>query len=76
MKCRSLPLGAILFLSALAVHAATTDDMLIKSDRFNNGWNDSWSWLTTRYATNNPVFDYYRIGQGTKGALQVDDGQK
>jgi len=29
--------------SALAVHAATTDDMLIYSDRFNNGCGDSWS---------------------------------
>ena len=45
----------MLFLSALAVHAATSDDMLIYSDRFNNGWGDSWSWMP-RYATNNPVY--------------------
>jgi len=29
--------------------------MLIYSDWFNNGWNDSWSWMP-RYATNNPVY--------------------
>jgi hypothetical protein len=29
--------------------------MLIYSDRFNNGWGDSWSWMP-RYATNNPVY--------------------
>jgi alpha-N-arabinofuranosidase len=46
----------VLFVSALALRAATSDDMLIYSDRFNNGWNDSWSWLTRRYATNNPVY--------------------
>jgi hypothetical protein len=33
-----------------------SDDMLIYSDRFNNGWGDGWSWLTPRYATNNPVY--------------------
>ncbi len=42
-------------LSALAVRAATSDDMLIYSDRFNNGWVDNWSWMP-RYATNNPVY--------------------
>ncbi len=40
--------------SALADHAANSDDMLIYSDRFNNGWGDSWSWMP-RYATNYPV---------------------
>jgi hypothetical protein len=29
--------------------------MLIYSDRFNNGWGDSWSWMPC-YATNNPVY--------------------
>ena len=43
----------MLFFSALAAHA--TDDMLIYSDRFNNGWGDSWSWMP-RYPTNNPVY--------------------
>jgi hypothetical protein len=43
MKFPFLLRGAMLFLSALAVHAATSDDMLIYSDRFNNGWNDNWS---------------------------------
>ena len=36
MKFSTLPLGAMLFVAALAVHAATSDDMLIYSDRFNN----------------------------------------
>jgi fibronectin type 3 domain-containing protein len=47
--------GVFLFFFALAAHAATSDDMLIYSDRFNNGWVDNWSWMP-RYATNNPVF--------------------
>jgi len=42
-----------LLFSGLAAHAS--DDMLIYSDRFNNGWGDSWSWMP-RYATNNPVY--------------------
>ncbi len=42
----------MLLLSALAAHA--TDDMLIYSDRFNNGWGDDWSWMP-HYPTNNPV---------------------
>ena len=42
----------MLFLSALAAHAS--DDMLMYSDRFNNGWGDNWSWMP-RYATNSPV---------------------
>jgi alpha-N-arabinofuranosidase len=45
-----------IFAATPAVFAATSDDMLIYSDRFNNGWHDSWSWLTPRYATNNPVY--------------------
>jgi alpha-N-arabinofuranosidase len=55
MKFRSLIFAAILFVSALAVPAATSDDMLMYSDRFNNGWHDSWSWMP-RHATNNPVY--------------------
>jgi alpha-L-arabinofuranosidase len=47
------PLGLLLLLSALAAHA--TDDMLLYSDRFNNGWVDNWSWMP-RHATNNPVY--------------------
>jgi hypothetical protein len=43
----------MLLLSALAAHAS--DDMLIYSDRFNNGWGDNWSWMP-RYGTNNPVY--------------------
>src|ERR1017187_2863461 len=39
----------------LAARAHATDDMLIYSDRFNNGWGDNWSWMP-RYATNNPVY--------------------
>jgi len=42
-----------LLFSGLAAHAS--DDMLIYSDRFNNGWGDSWSWMP-RYAPNNPVY--------------------
>src|SRR3954449_8801484 len=49
-------LAVVLSLSALAGRAATSDDMLIYSDRFNNGWGDGWSWMTPRYATNNPVY--------------------
>ena len=45
----------LLLFSALAAQAATSDDMLIYSDRFNNGWVDNWSWMP-RYATNNPVY--------------------
>ena len=41
MKLLSFPLGVMLLLSALAAHA--TDNMLIYSDRFNNGWGDNWS---------------------------------
>ena len=36
MKYRSPLFGAMLFVSVLAVHAATSDDMLIYSDRLNN----------------------------------------
>jgi hypothetical protein len=36
MKFPSVPLAAMLFVSALAVHAATSDDMPIYSDRLNN----------------------------------------
>jgi hypothetical protein len=36
MKFPSILFGAMLFVSALAVHAATSDDMLIYSDRLNN----------------------------------------
>jgi hypothetical protein len=53
MKLLSYPFGVILLSSALLAHA--TDDMLIYSDRFNNGWGDNWSWMP-RYPTNNPVY--------------------
>jgi alpha-L-arabinofuranosidase len=68
MKFLSLLFGAMLFVSALAVHAATSDDMLIYSDRFNNGWVDSWSWMP-RYATNNPVY------AGSNAMALVPSGQ-
>jgi alpha-N-arabinofuranosidase len=42
----------LILLSGEVVHA--TDDMLIYSDRFNNGWGDNWSWMP-RYPTNSPV---------------------
>ncbi len=58
----------MLFVSALAVHAATSDDMLMFSDRFNNGWNDNWSWMP-RHATNNPVY------AGTNAMACVPSGQ-
>ena len=69
MKFPSILFGAMLFVSALAVHAATSDDMLIYSDRFNNGWGDGWSWLTPRYPTNNPVY------AGTNSMALVPSGQ-
>jgi alpha-N-arabinofuranosidase len=53
MKSLSYSLGVMLLLSVLPVRA--TDDMLIYSDRFNNGWGDNWSWMP-RYPTNNPVY--------------------
>ena len=53
MKLPSHPLGVTLFLFALA--ACASDDMLIYSDRFNNGWGDDWSWMP-RYPSNNPVY--------------------
>jgi hypothetical protein len=55
MKFLTTLTGFMLFLSTLAVHAATSDDMLIYSDRFNNGWGDNWSWMP-RYPTNDPVY--------------------
>ena len=58
----------MLLLSVLAVHAATSDDMLIYSDRFNNGWGDNWSWMP-RYATNNPVHS------GSNSMAMVPGGQ-
>lgn len=54
MKFLSYSHGALLLLSTLTVHAATSDDMLIYSDRFNNGWGD-WLWMP-HYATNNPAY--------------------
>ena len=45
----------MLFLAAPTVRAAISDDMLLYSDRFNNGWVDNWSWMP-RYSTNNPVY--------------------
>src|SRR4051794_28003805 len=44
----------MLLISAMAVHAATTGDMLIYSGRFNNGWGDNWSYRP-HYPTNNPI---------------------
>jgi hypothetical protein len=47
-----------LVLLALLLNAAparASDDMLVYSDRFHNGWGDNWSWMP-RYATNNPVY--------------------
>src|SRR3954471_16229326 len=52
MRLVSFRFGLILGLSNLAAHG--TDDMLIFSDRFNNGWGDNWSYMP-RHATNNPV---------------------
>ena len=53
MRTLFYQLAALSFLSVLAAHA--TDDMLIYSDRFNNGWGDNWSWMP-RYPTNSPVY--------------------
>jgi hypothetical protein len=66
MKLLSYPLGVLLLFSALAAHAS--DDMLIYSDRFNNGWGDNWSWMP-RYPTNNPVHS------GSKSMACVPSGQ-
>jgi alpha-L-arabinofuranosidase len=44
-----------LALLLLAAPAHATDEMLIYSDRFHNGWGDNWSWMP-RYPTNNPVY--------------------
>lgn len=55
-----------MFSSVLAVHAS--DDMLIYSDRFNNGWGDNWSWMP-RSPTNNPVFE------GSNSMALVPSGQ-
>ena len=53
-------------LSGGAAHAS--DDMLIYSDRFNNGWGDNWSWMP-RYPTNNPVYS------GSNSMTCVPSGQ-
>ena len=66
MKLLSCPIGVVLFLSALATHAS--DDMLIYSDRFNNGWGDNWSWMP-RSPTNNPVYS------GSNSMALVPGGQ-
>ena len=50
-----LLVAVLLFSSALEAFAASSDDMLIYSDRFNNGWVDNWSWMP-RHATNSPVY--------------------
>jgi len=44
--------GLCFLLSPLPAHA--TDDMLIYSDRFHNGWGDNWSYIP-HFPTNNPV---------------------
>ena len=69
MKFLFCPLGILLLLSPVAARAATSDDMLIYSDRFNNGWGDGWSWLAPRYATNNPVY------AGSNSMALVPSGQ-
>ena len=66
MKFPSLPLGCLLLMSTLA--ACASDDMLIYSDRFNNGWGDNWSWMP-RYPTNNPVYS------GSNAMACVPSGQ-
>ncbi len=66
MKFPSLPLGCLLLMSTLA--ACASDDMLIYSDRFNNGWGDNWSWMP-RYPTNNPVYS------GSNSMALVSSGQ-
>ena len=48
--------------------AQAMDDMQIYSDRFNNGWDDNWSWMP-RYATNNPVYS------GSNSMACVPSGQ-
>jgi hypothetical protein len=53
MKSRNIA-AMLLLLSALAAQAATSDDMVIYSGRFHNGWGDSWSYIP-HYTTNNPV---------------------
>src|SRR5689334_10864626 len=65
---------AILFLFALTVHAATTDDMQIYSGRFDNGWGDSWSWMP-RYSTNNPVFTSNTVFVASNSMALVPSGQ-
>ncbi len=52
MKFLCSALAAGLLLAAPATRAS--DDLQIYSDRFNNGWGDSWSWMP-RSATNSPV---------------------
>ena len=52
LTCRWLMVFMPLCFHAMASRAS--DDMLIYSDRFNNGWVDNWSYIP-RYATNNPV---------------------
>ena len=66
MKLVFNALGAILLLWTLAAHA--TDDMLIYSDRFNNGWVDNWSYIP-RSPTNNPVY------AGSNAMALVPSGQ-
>src|SRR3569833_3158799 len=58
--------AVLLFLSALKGFA--TDDMLIYSDQFHNGWGDNWSWMP-RYSTNNPTHS------GTNSTALVPSGQ-
>ena len=35
--------------------ASASDDQMVYSGRFDNGWGDSWSYIS-RYATNSPVY--------------------
>jgi alpha-N-arabinofuranosidase len=60
VQFRAIPGFLRLFLLILSLlfsglTAYASDDMLVYSDRFNNGWGDAWSWMPC-YATNNPVY--------------------
>jgi alpha-N-arabinofuranosidase len=57
----------LLALLLKAVPAHGTDDMLIYSDRFNDGWGDNWSWMP-RHPTNSPVYS------GSKSMACVPSG--
>ncbi len=52
--CRGSAL-AIAALFALTSPVLANDDMLVYTERLNNGWQD-WGWVP-HYATNNPTFN-------------------